>query len=191
MIHAAMEPAQVVSDVQIKSLLGIQSHIIRASQKNWSLQGMDGFHGVWLVDSCKALNAPDMEGLQRKKHIQAWACPSSLLKRRIWYPGTPHKIWLLYLLIGGTQVGCYSGTSLPAACRTSYDTSMNQIPLANPSYALLRMASKSSPLRLMQMEFQTIIIHRATFRSFWRNSSTKSFCGGEEMRWDEVTTIDM
>lgn len=66
MIHAAMEPAQLVSDVQIKSLLEIQSHIIRASQKNWSLQGMDGFHGVWLVDSCKALNAPNMEGLQKK-----------------------------------------------------------------------------------------------------------------------------
>lgn len=50
MIHAAMEPAQVVSAVQIKSLLGIQRHIIRASKKNEACKGwMDSMDYDWLT----------------------------------------------------------------------------------------------------------------------------------------------
>ena len=62
---------------------------------------------------------------------------SSLPSKIIWYPT------------------CHNGTSqMPSLWHSpSYDTSKNQIRLANPSYALLRMASKSSPLRFMQMKF--------------------------------------
>ena len=87
MIHAAMEPVQVVSAVQIKSFLGMDFERFRcwegsawpskviSSDQAQKIQACKGWtDGLWLVDSCKALNASNMEGLPEKKRIiRAWA----------------------------------------------------------------------------------------------------------------------
>ena len=145
MIHAAMEPVQVVtvvSAVQIKSFFGMDFERFRCWEgRAWPTFKIarDGRMDYDWLTVVKPWMRQTWKDFQKKNAhpSRSMYITSSLPSKIIWHPT------------------CHNGTSqMPSLWHSpSYDTSKNQIRLANPSYALLRMASKSSPLRFMQMKF--------------------------------------